>query len=270
MRRRMILGSEMIAEDSWTAARKLRYWHTRARNMLRHPSAYMAALVRAVARTDETELAHLLGTSTEKVRGHYSDLFRNVMFLDPLSGSVQRVSTSDDLRPGLMAKREAVVCYATIRYLRPKVVIETGVASGLSTAYLLQAIADNEAGHLWSIDLPNVDSVSGRPSKYIPDQAMPGWLVPEGLKKNWTLVLGDARVQLPAVLAQTGTVDVFVHDSLHTYEHMSWEYNQVWERMPVGGVLLSHDVHINSAFADFCRERGRPAGRFRNLGVVRK
>jgi predicted O-methyltransferase YrrM len=154
--------------------------------------------------------------------------------------------------------------------LRPKVVIETGVASGLSTAYLLQAIADNEEGHLWSIDLPNVDSLEGSPRKYIPDQAVPGWLVPEGLKRNWTLVLGDARAQLPAVLSETGRVDVFIHDSMHTYEHMSWEYNEVWKRLSAGGCLFSHDVHVNSAFADFCLEKGRPPGRFRNLGIVRK
>jgi len=45
--------------------------------------------------------------------------------------------------------------YNLIRDTRPSIVVETGVASGVSTAYILQALEDNRKGKLYSIDLPN-------------------------------------------------------------------------------------------------------------------
>jgi hypothetical protein len=51
-----------------------------------------------------------------------------------------------------------------------------------------------------------------------------GWIVPEFLKSRWNLLAGDSRRLLPSLLAKLGTIDVFIHDSLHTYDHMLWEY----------------------------------------------
>lgn len=38
-------------------------------------------------------------------------------------------------------------------HTRPEVVIETGVAHGVSTRIVLEALTQNDLGHLWSIDL---------------------------------------------------------------------------------------------------------------------
>ena len=43
--------------------------------------------------------------------------------------------------------------YAAIRSLRPEVVVETGVANGVSTAYLLLALDQNGKGILHSIEI---------------------------------------------------------------------------------------------------------------------
>jgi hypothetical protein len=42
-----------------------------------------------------------------------------------------------------------------VRSLKPRVIVETGVASGLSSAHILRALAANGTGTLHSIDLPN-------------------------------------------------------------------------------------------------------------------
>jgi len=39
--------------------------------------------------------------------------------------------------------------------LKPKIIIETSVASGISSAYILKALEDNDCGKLISIDKPN-------------------------------------------------------------------------------------------------------------------
>jgi hypothetical protein len=60
---------------------------------------------------------------------------------------------------------------------------------------------------------------------------------------------------LPAVVAGVPAVDIFLHDSLHTYRNMRFEYQTVWPHLREGGVLLSDDVAMNRAFGDFCADR---------------
>ena len=67
--------------------------------------------------------------------------------------------------------------------------------------------------------------------------------------------LGDAKVELPKLLEELGRVDFFHHDSMHTYEHMTFEFETVWPYLRAGGVLASDDVDWNDAFADFCRRK---------------
>jgi predicted O-methyltransferase YrrM len=133
------------------------------------------------------------------------------------------------------------LCYAVCRELRPAVVVETGVAYGVTSAYVLQALAENGEGELHSIDLPPL----GRDArKYV------GYLVPEELRTRWKLRLGSARVLLPQVLREARGVDVFIHDSLHTYSHMKTEFAAVLAALRHGGVLISDDVQCNRAFEE--------------------
>jgi len=46
-------------------------------------------------------------------------------------------------------------------------------------------------------------------------------------------------------------VDLFVHDSLHTYHNMSFEFESIWGYLRPGGVLVADDVGLNDAFLDF-------------------
>jgi predicted O-methyltransferase YrrM len=45
-------------------------------------------------------------------------------------------------------------------------------------------------------------------------------------------------------------VDLFVHDSLHTYRNMRREFELVWPRLRTGGVILADDVERNRAFGE--------------------
>ena len=46
-------------------------------------------------------------------------------------------------------------------------------------------------------------------------------------------------------------VDIFLHDSLHTYKNMSFEFQKSWPFINERGFLLSDDVISNNAFSDF-------------------
>lgn len=138
-------------------------------------------------------------------------------------------------------------CYAVVRAVKPAMVVETGVAHGVSSAYFLAALAENGAGHLHSIDLPPHDTGA---------EAAVGAFVPEHLRARWTLHRGMSRRMLPQVLADVGRADVFMHDSLHTYENMRFELELVRDAR----VVMADDVELNSAFAETCQEPARVRG----------
>jgi hypothetical protein len=133
------------------------------------------------------------------------------------------------------------LAYALVRKLRPATVIETGVARGVTSAFVLAALADNGAGGLHSIDLP--------PPRMV-DAGLVGSAIPEELKPRWHYHWGSAKRLLPAVLAGSRGPRLFIHDSDHSYRHMRWEIETAWAALEPGDALLCDDAHFHSAFAD--------------------
>jgi predicted O-methyltransferase YrrM len=162
--------------------------------------------------------------------------------------------------------------YILLRLLQPEKVIETGCFSGWTSTLILFALHQNNRGHLWTFDIP---AQAGRLSMKmtLPSGLSPGFLVPDCLRSRWTLIIGDVRDYLLPVCHKLGTVDVFYHDSDHTYEHMMWEYTSVWPFLRAGGVLISDDIGANTAFWDFSVATGSPMVISKlntNLGAMRK
>ena len=131
--------------------------------------------------------------------------------------------------------------YFICRILKPKIVIETGVAYGLSSLYILKALEHNNSGKLYSID-----------SIFRPWQSenMIGSIIPENLKKNWNLVIGSSDKVLQNLFDSVGEVDIFIHDSLHTYKNMMFEFECALNNIK-NGIILSDDILDNDAFYDF-------------------
>jgi hypothetical protein len=176
------------------------------------------------------------------------------------------------------------ILYALCRFLRPVTVIETGVGLGVSTAFILQGLKDNNRGdhrgsegRLYSIDLPcsSYQSDAGIPideAAYTSHVEGPGCLVPEHLRNQWTLIQGRSEDELPRLCDRLGMVDLFFHDSEHTYENMLWEYRTIWPYIRRGrGILVSHDIDWNAAFKDFTNMNDltamMPAD---NLGLIKR
>ena len=136
-------------------------------------------------------------------------------------------------------------CYLACRALQPRVALETGVAYGVTTSFVLKAMAQQGTGELLSIDLPPLGSAA---------DSFVGFLVPEELRSRWRLYRGQSKRVLPALLRNLESVDLFIHDSLHTYRNMTWEFKEAWSRLRKGGLLISDDVNQNCAFDDFVEE----------------
>lgn len=167
--------------------------------------------------------------------------------------------------------------YMLVRVARPSVMVETGVFDGINTANFLLAMRENRHGRLISIDLPAVgeivDSTRGMPTGRLPPDCAPGWVIPDELRDRHELLLGDSRELLPKVLEREGTIDAFLHDSLHTYDHMLFEYETAWPRIREGGLFMSDDIlawGARNVFRRFCRRMRQRYHTWGALGALVK
>ena len=140
----------------------------------------------------------------------------------------------------------AILYYIICRETKPKIVIETGVAYGQSSSFILCAMKKNEFGKLFSIDY--IFSPWQTKEKI-------GYLIPTELRDRWKLEFGTSSKKLKNLLNEIHEIDIFIHDSLHTYQNMKYEFNTVWPHIKKNGFLISDDVSENSAFMEFCEEK---------------
>jgi predicted O-methyltransferase YrrM len=138
----------------------------------------------------------------------------------------------------------AHVVWCAIRHLNPKKVLETGVARGVTSVFALSAMAQCNGGdgRLWSIDLPPMMSGWHEQSKVLVDET--AW-------PDWTYIRGSSRRTMSSTCTSMGSIDIFIHDSLHTPQTMKYEFEKAWPFMRPGSLLISDDVEGNSAFVDF-------------------
>jgi predicted O-methyltransferase YrrM len=135
--------------------------------------------------------------------------------------------------------------YEVARAVRPDTIVETGVATGVTSAHLLAALEDNGHGVLHSIDLPPTDMIAA---------GHVGAAIPSDLKHRWFYHWGASRRLLPKLLAGLDGRLMFVHDSDHSYANMAWEIRSAWRVMSLGGVIVCDDVDMHDAFLDTAGE----------------
>ena len=131
-------------------------------------------------------------------------------------------------------------------HTRPEAVIETGVAHGVTSRIVLEALGQNDFGHLWSIDLPFPfdERLHGETGAAVPDECRP----------RWTYLEGSSKQRLPPLVAEVGHTEVFIHDSLHTAENTLFEMEQAASAMSAGGVMLVDDIDSHEGFSTFASQ----------------
>jgi hypothetical protein len=120
---------------------------------------------------------------------------------------------------------------------------------------------ENGFGTLYSIDLP---------FEFATKEEV-GNIVPKRLRHRWELILGDSKIEIPRLLKNLDTIDVFFHDSLHTYEHMMFEFKTAWPKIKKKEYIISDDIHLNNSFIDFCKAfKRKPIILSANIGIIVK
>lgn len=151
--------------------------------------------------------------------------------------------------------------FALISSLKPAVVLETGTANGHSTAVNLRALDLAGGGSLHSVD------VSGSVGALLT-------MTERNACHLHTIRPAHAVRDFKAVVRGLSRLDLFFHDSDHSYTGQLSELRTVWPIMPSGGYVVVDDANESWAFFDFASELGlEPVCLFDSrkiTGIVRK
>ncbi|MDE1769769.1 MAG: class I SAM-dependent methyltransferase [Thaumarchaeota archaeon] len=196
------------------------------------------------------ELDEILERLFPELKGSFSDLEKNTInlqnhtriFFDKIKDIDYPSHTKPYPIEYTLDNTSGFFLYVLCKLLKPDTVVETGVAYGSSSMYILQALSENNKGTLYSIDFA-----------FSPWQSekMIGAAIPDDLRKNWKLIFGPSSQELPKLLPTISPIDVFFHDSLHTFKNMTSEFETAWPHIKKGGFLISDDISGNNAFYKF-------------------
>ncbi len=239
---------------------------------LRHP--HLAFLLLTGRVSFEEALQELLSKDLELLRNRVGSLPQKGGLLQLPQESVEealRLICPSGHKPsfGRLSRWHGFL-YAITRSLRPKIVVETGVLYGHSSVAVLGALEDNGTGMLVSLDLPIGEHqfviVDGKCIQVglNSDKLSVGCAVPLTLRSRWILRFGGSLELLPKILGKIGPISMFIHDSLHTYDHMMAEFRLGYRALEPGGVLVSDDIGYNSAWSDFCKSKNENWKAFSN------
>jgi predicted O-methyltransferase YrrM len=127
--------------------------------------------------------------------------------------------------------------YALVRATQPDHVIETGTHLGLGSCAIAAALLRNGHGRLTTVDVdPEAGYLIGAP---------------------WANVIDRRTGSSIEVLASVKDVDMFLHDSLHTYDYETQELAAVGPNLCEDAVVLSDNAHDSAALSDWAERTGR-------------
>lgn len=132
--------------------------------------------------------------------------------------------------------------WCLVRHRKPAKVVETGVAHGVTSRFILEGLERNGGGNLWSIDLPPIERAW---------QRQVGIAVGEHYARKWSYIRGSSRRRLPPLLARLGQIDLFIHDSLHSERNVRFELDRAWAALAPTGTIVVDDVDANWGFRSF-------------------
>lgn len=136
--------------------------------------------------------------------------------------------------------------YDCVRLLKAQNVIETGVAYGWSSLAILKALSQNSHGRLLSVDMPYPRQNNE------PDV---GIVVPQNLRKNWTLIRRPDNPGINMALKKIGgKIDICHYDSDKSWWGRHYAYPILWKALTNGGLFISDDIQDNLYFSEFVKK----------------
>jgi predicted O-methyltransferase YrrM len=106
-----------------------------------------------VERSVQTFIKNLAGAEVTEIQQFVAEITSNQKFHRAVEDK-RRVPDRRRYSSWSISSTLGEVLYAVCRKAQPAAIVETGVAGGVSSSYILQSLEDNRSGDLYSIDLP--------------------------------------------------------------------------------------------------------------------
>ena len=151
--------------------------------------------------------------------------------------------------PGVAGPGNYIFLYFLIRKFKLLNIVETGVAAGWTSLFILRALKKNGNGRLYSSDFPYFRLEN--PEKYI------GYLAEnESNKYNWLLDVRGDDVALPEIKKHLGdeSIDLFHYDSDKSYSGRMNALKTLSSKMNSKTIIIFDDIQNNLHFKDLVEE----------------
>lgn len=186
-------------------------------------------------------LSVVTGKDCGVISGYLREIQKDVQLREHLlrltKSSKEKYVADMDIRFG-----RRIGWYALVRASRPRVVVETGVDKGLGSCVFAAALMKNAAegfpGRLIGIDL----------------NPRAGYLLQAPYDQFGTIIYGDS---LAALQSLNETVDLFIHDSVHTADFELKEFQTVQPKLSQNAIVLSDNSHQTSSLSVWAQQNGR-------------
>lgn len=121
--------------------------------------------------------------------------------------------------------------YAYILRVRPKIIVETGVANGITTNVMMSALEQTGGVlHSFDIDMRCENVYTGNGKWFFHHLSKP---FPRSLKQHATGI---------------NDIELWIHDSNHGYSWQRFEYELAFGKLSKGGILVSDDIDASPAY----------------------
>ncbi len=194
---------------------------------------------RDTIRVTKSWLLNEIGTVEKHIDSFMDNtLFNDVAYADSVANDEKVVEASEKWQLYLPYH---TTLYVLCRFLKPDIVVETGVERGSSTYVILKAMDKNGKGVLHSVEL--CKEISLPKNVKIPLAMM--LENEDGLKKRWVLYIGNSLEVLPE-LKFDGKIDLFVSGSDHSFNVQSFELGWGKSNTREGGVIVCDRSDYNN------------------------
>ena len=190
------------------------------------------------SRPETSWISNVTGATVDQAEGVINEVAAHSELIEELSKNIE--STGRSYYAQFPAPLDL---FALVRLSRPRRLVESGVASGVSSTFLLLGIRANSAGVLHSIDFPVFrKGIRRNESWAIPQGMSSGWAVPTKLRNRWDLRQGRSEDLLRPLLEEIGTLDLYCHDSPVDVRHFEFEMRSIRKYLKPGSLVVADNT----------------------------
>ena len=174
------------------------------------------------------------------IEGYFQEVKLDMRLRDHIARYLHEAAQLQDAK---IAYGRRLGWYAFIRAIKPRLVVETGVAHGVGACVIASALIRN--------------GQEGFPGRYLGTEIDPqsGALLSGEYASVGHVQYGDSIESLKTI---GEPVDIFINDSDHSASYEAEEYAEIAERLAPCSLVLGDNSHVTTALCDWAEASGRP------------